>query len=1659
LEKNFLGLRESTEPALRWDNIERSPLWVGGIPPDYKPGKHMHLVNLTPGANVTVHIPAREILRITAPNGELTTDDLLVWVSNGSTLFKEISPVLSQDGKSLLVFPPPAYSYLVTLTRPSPFKTAAEIGLFVSRHEAKPTANLPGFQPLRHLPGKSVSLLQTNRTEPDRYWFPPNEGKKILLRVTGPIQLQIETRRFYTRDDSEVLQPMWLIARLDGKFHKLMEYRTAVEERSPVRVNDKILPVGKEGLSFLSVPPGQHLLEIEGNAPFYYRVSSLDSSKLKFPKNISQKAKALTTLEVTGYGRVENNSLRDSSLAAAVEMQQAADNDFHDRLLSSLARDFYYHHTFYRQLHPWKTGEKARQVSGYFLIPSLLSPDESVPHPTYFPQFVDTDLEDLPSGTFYRVTPGPLEYRLPGRKVPSTLRIALQCLTTSQSAPTHIYIRFDEKPPQRLIFFPVLPFKPRYVYLSPLEKAIEKNDLRDEALNLWGKQHSILPLLKVATAEIPLPEEVRSVRVWVDEGVPYPVDAAMHYRASNSFKLDETQFLAGIKLVKPSITDFFPFFCADKNHMFFPVFQALQHDLEPLVRLFKARCSLFLEGQNFNSNLSLQGKAALPAAKIEELYRESLAAETAGNWYEALEKWNALLYDGDASKRIEALWGRIRALTALDEPFLAEQHLKTIMFQEKDMSLKKEAAKKLRQLYAPDEREEEKQLINDMAEAWMDPSAETMGRVCDNMVRQGLYEEALRLGLLLPAGQRPGNLVVAAFAKSNRHILNHLTGELPKPKQALWNGLLKIKDGDVEKGINQIEEAGNDSEARQWLVWLREGTGLRRDVMNGVPPLKIDLLRRWEAWQSKYPGPWMWKSAEAAITDCDGIEQVYNLELDMASTYYRCTGERHGYLEAYGPCRLKFQLRPLFDDYNANKDLTALFDWMQIEVDGGSITRYVPVNRNLPNPGLERVGAVGLKMGEKEEAVITLGPGFHRIRVIPGKTHAAVRVFQYIPALDMGLLPLLTGEVRRRFFGRQGNEPARIETPGQETARAEMEKLVFEAEQDREGSQSRVGSAAQYYYANSARAYLTDLFQRLRQFSRWEPVTSFTQSAGMIPVVQPTGRATSPFPRIRLAMLPPQAESIILNSSDTVETTLYYPGYSRSVRVELTLLTPDFQKPFPLPVSIRLNGEKVSLVTLSGSNTPFPVSVQIPQGRNTLRIDPDRYLVNHYINIRLFEKIGPNQWVQIKEDNRTYFEIGSKEQPLHMKMAGPAWLRVDSWNDQKKQLFFEYRTIPAGEHEISFEKDSSSPDTLVGYRLYKKVFSPLLQASVEEPLRQPLAPLPFVPFSPASSSPVKLLEDGFALGGQEDGTPSASMGYFSRRILDEEEDSIDRFLQLTLSKRKFNPHKNFYSLAEAFMRIRERPTAGLHYNLFYAPDVRKHDIEMDAVFYFQDTRRIPSAGSINWSIRVSGTYRLRYYIGSRVSYMPGIQLFYRQLGPGAEPDFDFTGLDPDIYTRYKGHHRYGVILENSLSIKPDDDTRLWFYANAASNENFNLFAPDYITFQAGLKQRLRWITLSFDYRWRFYFKDDSRENPFNQRFFTLRFTLDYWFRNLTRVELGGFFTLEPRTERKSFSLFLSWHLGRGRAYRDFSTREIEFKKQRQQQLQEQGRCKNNKIKE
>lgn len=609
-------------------------------------------------------------------------------------------------------------------------------------------------------------------------------------------------------------------------------------------------------------------------------------------------------------------------------------------------------------------------------------------------------------------------YHLPERNTPTWLHAALHA--DEAAAGEKVYLQFDDAPPLELSVgtapeFAAEHFQPTTGETALLLQRWRHGEFGGSTLSAaFSKSQVPALLIPAGVSEIPLPPEVRKISAWrASPGATQNrVWLALKLRTAKPYALSETGLLAAIAEPRPMADGVATLLAAINRQS--PATndlatRDLDSHLQPLARLLRNEYRSLAE-TIAAPEADANSERPHPDAGLAE--RAALAAEEDRHWLPALEQWAIVATSGQADRRERAAQGRIRALLALGETFLAEQRLKQRLLYANDPQIRRHAAVELARLYRL--AEDNEALLTLASAAFIrDPDDANLARVLEALQANGMPEMALAAGLLLPPEKRPlGDLLRAAVRSQWWQVHEALVATLPDADRHFWQAMKAGRQGRFDEAAGQLAAAGNDRHplAGSFAAHLASGREIHQRLRTPglASPETVDA---WGHWLAAHPGEREWTEMPSAVKNFAGSVGIHTVNRDAAFTMHRAEAGQPVRLGFFGPTVLRVEARPLHRA--AAADL--IEGWLHVRetTAGGTAQLWAfPITQNPPASGLQIVGDnnLGLVPGHRVWADVPFGPGWHDVDIDAGALPLLVRSKFPQAELRLPVLPLLTAD-------------------------------------------------------------------------------------------------------------------------------------------------------------------------------------------------------------------------------------------------------------------------------------------------------------------------------------------------------------------------------------------------------------------------------------------------------------------------------------------------------------------------------------------------------------------------------------------------------------------------------------------------------------------------
>lgn len=1401
---------------------------------------------------------------------------------------------------------------------------------------------------------------------------------------------------------------------------------------------------------------------------------------------------------------IRDNTHAEGGLLGAMVMDEMAGQRRDIAEVRQLANEWLGYNSFFRDLLPRDKPPGVAASFAWFLPRRLQDADRLGLGMTAARQHRGALLERIGGGWFLTLPASAgagaadLRYPLPPRATPSTLRIAV---ARDDLAGGAFQVGFDDAPPLSLELADAAPgeqFAP-----APGDAALALvgagfgTGTADTLHGPFGGEKWPAALIPVATFELPLPAGVREIRIGAANT---PLRLALQYRAAKPFALNETDHLA---LSAPPAEGNYALFerALAGTPPASPAEEELTNHWQPLLRLLRAQeAQLGAATRALPSHAGPRQSTEHTAARLEKARN----AAALGQWMEALELY-AELANGSAGEGLEqALLGRAEALLQLGEVYLAEQQLRSLALWETSPRLREAAVGRLERMYREQD-DEEALLALRGAMLAAHPSSARLAALAASLAANGEAELALMAGSILPAAQQPLDVLLrAAYHADWRETLRRLARQLPADDEHLWLGLLAQRDGDEALALDHMRAAGGRgrpwldalergralrSQLAQreagdpvaalagWGVWQdthpgpvtwREEAGWIGDFAGTETlysidrnlyarhfradpgrPLKLRVAGpvrlRFEARPLHLAGSTTPLDGWLRVTE-GGSPRIAPINANSPASGLRMVGRDD--LLPGRKARADFSFGPGIHELEAGSNdfplllrvlaarpetpLAAL-PILTPETAAAHVfpRQAVPPDSAGRRPSLRIVPPAGDDPALQGEVTLRTMVG----QPVPPSSRqlAAIASWLGTPAPTATDWPegalLAEGRIAEALTATAGH--------GAELALRRMTLLAWLGEHVPAEREYALAHGEAIAAAHPDHAAIQALNARIGRDAVWRPISGLATSAGLRYIEVPSWQPESPAARIRKALTRPAAagEHIVAGNNRLVLSM----NNLRPARLVLTLFAEDPPALPPEAVSAKVqldDGEETRIdLAVNGPGTPH--SLTVPGGAHVVRVRLLNPLANQMLRVRFEEGHGAPPWPTTERP----YHVATRNEPLRLAVAGPAWLRIDEWRGGT--LRSEYRLVEKEWEEIVLAPASGAEEALL--RLHRRAYSP--QAN-PPPLRRPaVSPValaaPLIRLDEPRPTHTLTLEDAFPLGRQEDGTWSWQASLQRRRGVAEDQATPgdERFLELRADYRYFDQDRRTYFKTTALARKRDDggPTFGLGTladHGFLASPLR---LRLEASILAQRPEsRAGQQENTEWSaLGGAALYQYRE-IGAKTMHLPSVGVFARALSMDGLEGYRRSSVDQDIFTDYKHWHRHGIQVADSLYHRPWLDTQWYGGFSLVSNEDWNLLKPDHLALRAGWKQLLGDVQANIEYRHTRYFADANRADALARRQIGGTLAWDHWTRGQDLFATGLTIDRDLGLGDTSFGLYLSWQQSGGRMYRDYRPVEVDF---------------------
>ncbi|HED51924.1 MAG TPA: hypothetical protein ENI83_00055, partial [Gammaproteobacteria bacterium] len=999
-----VALQQAYGVTLRWDNVEQTPDRVAGIKPRKSLGEKLHTVQLAPGQWVEVQLSANSQFRLHPVDAGTDPLPLQFEVSSGTGLYVRQQPENLPDG-DLLLETQGSKPWLVRVSLDKNAGRDVEFALFSSR-----LVELPAIEPYRYR--QDID----HRDEPIRYAGDPgaqlfsriHAGEVVELSVEGPLRYRLQQRLLLT-GKGPGLRHYQLRYQLDDGAMQVVDAGVSTARRRQVLLNGEPVSASNLRNDYIDIPEGRHRLHLQFSesvllrmlksipddyllkgmnapahtyqAPATTDIWSLTAQQLQ---STLQPGKPLSTVQQAIMRIIVDNRRRDGGLVGPVTLMDIARSQPDAPALLSEAQTLLNRHSYYDDLLPSSAHNKSQQL--HFAVQNLREAQDD----TDYYRLTATEhgelAENLESAWFTTFTDhDEINFSLPDRSTDSFLRIVI----VDHKASAGLQLFMDNQPPLQL----------RLDNASTPEMIPYRLDaghaLAAQAIDADHDSSWQLPVQQTRPAsvlELPLPHEIKNIRILRSDEGQKPLSLALQYRVARPYRLSDTSYLQLLDVLR-------------KASVLQPLWQACLTNIDTALNPDITLPGQLLAGQPVSENVRSAARAVvnhwvpllrwlrarqesyragidtgheaaqhnIPTGELNNILASAKRAERAGHWLPALEYWRRLSGSTQVQQRQAALSGSVRALLKLGEYPLAERLLRGSYLSDTPAGLQELRFEQARTLY--------RQLNNSIALEGLLATAlsrsqnpELLSELVVQLVDTGRLKEALSAGMLLPPDNRPHHKLLAVALKLHawstfKQLLSDIDNDV---ERALWLGYQSWAQDDPETAYRHWQMAG--SVGATLLKKSREGQHILTALLHGGESQRTLATQQLARWLPQLPGPKIWQPASSLLKGHAGMAWLYSPGLDLGFNTLRAAPERPLQLRIAGPVRLRFDVQPV---HESDHDLP-LDGWLRVQSD--TQTWISPFTGNRASTTLRWPGSQ-LRPGRVERRELQLPAGMHQLEI------------------------------------------------------------------------------------------------------------------------------------------------------------------------------------------------------------------------------------------------------------------------------------------------------------------------------------------------------------------------------------------------------------------------------------------------------------------------------------------------------------------------------------------------------------------------------------------------------------------------------------------------------------------------------------------------------
>ena len=1035
--------RAPVKAQIVWDNITDSGQFLCGIEPDYSMRHRKSVAALKGGSFVEFFVPSHELVRVVSCNTKIL-DQVEIWTSNGSGIYRKQKAAVSQDGYSMVAAPNQSGTSIARVWRPAHLAGEICIAAFTSRR--KTPQLLDYYQCPIEQSGAKVEI-QSGLAARDYKFVPADQSRRLQTR--GPKRLRIETRLKYN-SDIQRNQPYWVRVFCDGVLKQVLSFNTLSPRNERVFVDDCERMVGRREFAYVDLDAGERNVEIKTSHDVYVRVdgigldlcrpnlnrsfdfpswqkvqkslsvwdaSHLDPGSSVLSETFLHDGRLPTIMRAAGGDQIWNpylnqqriaklsrdNSIPHSGLRAYMWMRAIATNhmgdaDYGDEISVPDLAERLRINTRFVDMVPidLPSDSEARTVT--FSNQRPRSPKLHAAEVILGEQHLPNAIAAMPTATVYRLpyqNGAKLRYRVPDSVGTTMIRVVVDQTHLNQKSV--VMVRYDDREPIELTVAPQDVLKNDCFAPGTTDAALSglaaihplyNSGTAGGPFSMWKDP---VPMVRAATCEFAKPADVKNIEVWLASSKHPSVRIGLQYMDSRKSELPESAFralnaIAFNEGIDPESSRF--------------ASQEIRNDSIGVERWLRTQHDAFVISVQPSDDMAPPTEI-WDAARLATMHRDATFAAKADQLATAIGMWSQIIRHSQGVTRRNAILSRINALQLADEDLLADRERRGWLRYSEDPELRIAVYEQL--LETVKDNDAQTGMILGFA-AIENPHGQYETRLARHFMQAGRYRYALLvLSSFEPTEETQDILLRCSFHVQWWTLFDNTLWKIQDlDTRNLWLGLKQLRLGHYRQAKPLLQSAGE--KGVKWLSHWERGDAIFKRLKHRDHSVRLRAIGDWENWQADHPGHHFWVEEPSVIKSCSGTATIFLEKRDVRIRRHKLDSGQTAKLAVHGPVKARIEIRPIHDSTTSDpKD-----EWIYITSNGN--VQRVPLIANAPSRTLSIEQASGQPAshehpGERVFVEVDLPAGFNQFGIRSQNSALLLAVAVQRPDMTLPVLP------------------------------------------------------------------------------------------------------------------------------------------------------------------------------------------------------------------------------------------------------------------------------------------------------------------------------------------------------------------------------------------------------------------------------------------------------------------------------------------------------------------------------------------------------------------------------------------------------------------------------------------------------------------------------